>query len=163
MPFIGPLSGTVGVRQSNQPAHVDQANHYHRRRSYSTYTGANSGTYVILRMGKHYWGTGNYHIHIFETWYNANAYGHFMLHGHTRSGNPSIHTVSNTGSPTPSATNYNSTYERCDIQFSHASYFRYTIICECFETNYTDTPGDVGHGANAGASSWHMYGSTELI
>jgi len=163
MPFIGPLTGGLKERQSSQVATLDSANHYHKRRSYSTYTGANSGTYVILRMGKHYWGTGNFHIHIYETWYNANAYGHFMLHGNTRSGAASVHTVYNTGSPTPYAAGYDSTYERCNIQFNHSSYFRYTIVCEVFESNYSTSDAGVGHGATAGANSWHMYGSSEII
>lgn len=161
--FVGQLSGPIYQRQNNQPAYLDGSNLYHKRRSYSTYTGSSSGTYTIMKYGKHYWGTGNTHIYIYETWYNANSWGHFQLHGNTRSGNPSIHTVYNTGSPTPFAANYNSTYERSDIQFSHGSYYRFTIICEVFESAYTDTANDVGHGAAAGGNSWHMYGSTEII
>ncbi len=163
MPFIGPLSGTIKERQNSQPASLDMSGLYHKRRAFSTYTGANSGTHTIMLYGKHYWGTGNTHIHIYETWYNGNGYGHFMLHGHTRSGNPSIHTVYNTGSPTPYAANYNGTYERSEIKFDHSSYYRYVIICEIWESAYTDTANDVGLGQSAGASAWHMYGSTEII
>lgn len=155
----------IAGRSASQNAKVNDSNSYHKRITQSTYTGASGGTYTIMMFGRHWWGTGNMHIHIHETWYGPNAsYGHFLVHGHTRSGNPSIHTVSNTGAPVPFPTNYNGTYERCQIAFSHGSYYRYTIVCENYESGYCTSDSDVGHnGPSGGANSWHMYNSTEYI
>ena len=164
MPFIGPLSGGLKERQSSQVATLDSANHYHKRRSYSTYTGSSSGTFVIMRYARHWWGTGNFHIHIYATWYgNPSSYGHFLVNNNTRSGLAGISTVFNTGISTPVAAGYDSTYERCNIQFSHSGYFRHTIVCEVHESVYSTSDAGVGLGASAGANSWHMYGSTEVI
>ena len=162
--FNGNLSGSIVGRNSNQATGIHTGNHYHKRRSYSTYTGASGGTYPIMRYGRHWWGTGNFHVHIHETWYGPSTnYGHFIINGHTRSANPSIATVYNHSCPTPFAANYNSTYERCDIQFSHGAYFRYTIVCEVHESVYSTSDGNVGHGASDGGNSWHMYGSAEIV
>jgi len=166
MSFIGPLSGGIKERQSSQPAYIDSANHYHKRRAYSTYTGASGGTYTIMKFGRHWWGTSNMHIHIYTTWYGPDAsYGHFLVHGHTRSGNPSIGTIYNTGISTPFPADYQGagSGERCNIKFSHGSYYRHTIICECHESVYATSDSHVGHGNTSGANSWHMYGSTEII
>ena len=162
--ITGQLSGRPdGYGSGKQTVWMHQGQSYHKRLAYSPYTGASSGTCHFMRYGKHYWGTGNTHIYIYEQWYQGNSWGHFLLHGNTRSGNPSIHTVYNTGAPVPYATNYNSTYERSDIKFNHGSYYRYAIIVEVFESAYTASDGDVGHGAAAGGNSWHMYNSSEIF
>ena len=131
----------------------------------STYTGASSGTCTFLMYGRHWWGVGACHIHIHETWYGPNSsYGHFLIHGHTRSGNPSIGTIYNTGIGTPYPANYNSTYERCQIKFDHSSYRRFHVIVENFESAYVTSDSAVGHnGPSGGANSWHKYNSTEII
>jgi hypothetical protein len=160
----GTLSGGITGRSASQTSLINNINVYHRRCSTSTYTAANAGTFTIMKYARHWWGVGNCHIYIYETWYGGNSsYGHFLIHGHTRSGNPSIGTVYNTGISTPFASNYNSTYERCDIQFSHDAYRRFNIIANNFESTYATSDGAVGLGATAGPNSWHMYSSTEII
>ena len=155
---------TISGRSASQASQLNAINSWHRRCSTSTYTGASGGTYTIMKYGRHWWGTGAFHIHIHETWYGPNAsYGHFLIHGHTRSGNPSIGTIYNTGIGTPFPANYDGSYERCDIQFSHSSYRRYNIVVETFESGYATSAGDVGHGAAAGGNSWHMHNSTEIF
>jgi len=165
--FIGTVAGAISARGGqggNQNASIWSGNNYHRRVSYSTYTGSSGGTFTIMKYGRHWWGTGNCHIHIHETWWGPNSsYGHFLVHGHTRSGNPSIGTIYNTGVGTPFAADYDSSNERCNIKFSHGSYYRYTIVCTNIESQYCTSDSTVGHGNSGGGNSWHMYGSSEII
>ncbi len=166
MSFIGTLAGSISGRTgSSQDAALTTANKYHKRFMTSTYTGSSGGTCTFLMYGRHWWGVGACHIHIHETWYGPNSsYGHFLIHGHTRSGNPSIGTIYNTGIGTPYPANYNSTYERCQIKFDHSSYRRFHVIVENFESTYVTSDSAVGHnGPSGGANSWHMYNSTEII
>jgi|LWDU01.1.fsa_nt_gi hypothetical protein len=151
-------------RSQSQNASLNVLNSYHRRISTSTYTGASGGTFTFMMYGRHWWGTGTFQIWIYETWYGPSAsYGHFLIHGHTRSGNPSIGTIYNTGISTPFPTNYDGGNERCQIAFSHSSYRRFHIIVESFESAYMGNDGDVGHGNTGGGNSWHQYSSAEII
>jgi hypothetical protein len=147
------LTGSISGRSQSQNASLNVINSYHRRISTSTYTGASSGTFTFMMYGRHWWGTGSFHIHIHETWYGPNAsYGHFLIHGHTRSGNPSIGTIYNTGIGTPFPTNYDGSNERCQIAFSHSSYRRFHIIVESYESAYMTSDSNVGHGNSGGGN-----------
>ncbi len=163
MSFIGTLAGSISGRTgSSQDAALTTANKYHKRFMTSTYTGSSGGTCTFLMYGRHWWGVGACHIHIHETWYGPNSsYGHFLIHGHTRSGNPSIATIYNQGVPTPYATGYNSSRESCHIKFDSGAYYTYNIQCWCYNMTYT-TSTDVGPGGQ-GSNTWHMPGSHEVI
>jgi hypothetical protein len=167
MAFVGTIAGAISARGGsggNQDASIWSGNNFHRRLAYSTYTGASGGTYTIMKYGRHWWGVGACHIHIHETWYGPSAsYGHFLIHGHTRSGNPTIGTIYNTGIGTPYPADYDSSNERCNIKFDHSSYRRFTIMCINIEAQYVTSDSNVGIGNAGGANSWHMYNSTEII
>ena len=54
--------------------------------------GASGATINLIRVRRHYWGSGFYHIKLRQRYYNGSAEGHWWLHGHGR----------NTGGHSPS-------------------------------------------------------------
>ena len=47
-------------------------------------TGSSGATINLIRVRRHYWGSGFYHIKLRQTYYNGSAEGHWWLHGHGR-------------------------------------------------------------------------------
>ena len=165
MAFIGTFqNGGITGRTPENAGLLTQSN-FHRRNSLGGVYQSSGSTTHFLHFSRWWWGIGNFHIELFENLYGPNSdYGHFLVNGHTRSGNPSIGTIYNTGIGTPYPANYNSTYERCQIKFDHSSYRRFHVIVENFESTYVTSDSAVGHnGPSGGANSWHMYNSTEII
>ena len=54
--------------------------------------GSSGTTINLIRVRRHYWGSGWYHIKLRQRYYNGSAEGHWWLHGHGR----------NTGGHSPS-------------------------------------------------------------
>ena len=158
------LTGSIAGRSSGQNAQINNANgNYHKRISIGGVYQSSGSTTHFMRYGRHWWGVGNFHIHLFENLYGPNSdYGHFLINGHTRNGNPSIATIYNQGVPTPYPTGYNGSAERCEIKFDSSSYYTYNILIEAWNSTY-GTTDSIGVGQTHGANSWHMYNSTEII
>ena len=90
----------------------------------------------ILRIRKHYWGSGNIELKIMRRYYTGHCFGHFILHGHTRSTHgpyTGIDTIHNTSSPTPywTSIDYSQTGSGgdgfADLQFDIPAYFGYSL------------------------------------
>ena len=48
-------------------------------------TGSSGASINLIRVRRHYWGSGWYHIKMRQSYYNGSAEGHWWLHGHGRS------------------------------------------------------------------------------
>jgi hypothetical protein len=90
----------------------------------------------ILRLRKHYWGSGNIEVKIMRRYYTGHCFGHFILHGHTRASHGAytgIETIHNTSSPTPywTSIDYSQTGSGgdgfADLQFDISAYFGYSL------------------------------------
>ena len=163
MAFIGTFqNGGITGRTPENAGLLTQSN-FHRRNSLGGVYQSSGSTTLFLYFSRWWWGIGNFHIELFENLYGPNSdYGHFLVNGHTRSGNPSIATIYNQGVPTPYATGYNSSRESCHIKFDSGAYYTYNIQCWCYNMTYS-TSTDVGPGGAGGSNSWHMPGSHEVI
>ena len=60
-------------------------------------TGA-SGTQInLIRVRRHYWGSGNYKIKVRQTYYNGSYESHFWLNGHAANGNTTSFSIAHSG------------------------------------------------------------------
>jgi hypothetical protein len=115
-----------------------------------------------MRYSRWWWGNGFCRIQVHEYRYGPNGIlGDFIIHGHTRNGNPGIHTLRNDGVPTPYFTDYDGSRERCQMKFGGASYREYTIEYESNGMTPTDT--DALCGPNGGLSDCYFWHSQERI
>jgi len=57
------------------------------------YTSASSANINLIRIRRHYWGSGNYKIKVRNTYYNGSAESHFWISGHAANGNTSAFSI----------------------------------------------------------------------
>ena len=57
------------------------------------YTSASSTTINLMRIRRHYWGSGHYKIKVRQTYYGGSAESHFWIHGHAANGNTSSFSI----------------------------------------------------------------------
>jgi hypothetical protein len=128
------------------------------KRCRSIYPANATINYNILRYSRFWWGSGCVKISVAETYYGgATGWGEFLINGHTRSGLPSIHTISNYNVPTPTAASWNSA-EWCYINLQASNYRRYEIIVESWYFNHNSNP-DAVYATN----QFHFYSSAECM
>jgi len=146
--FTGPVTIT---------SHPTHGNNGHSKRFRSVYPGNSTINYNILRYARFWWGDGTVKISVANTYYGPSAgWGEFLINGHTRSGLPSIHTLSNYNVPTPTAASYNAA-EWCYINLSAGNYRRYDITVESWHIKH-----NTNENAVAATNAYHMYASHEV-
>ena len=142
----------------------DNASRNHVTHRWSTRcTSASPGnTFTLLRYSRWWWGNGFNRILVREYRYGPNGIlGDFVIHGHTRNGNPGIHTIRNDGVPTPYFTDYDGGRERTTMKLGGSAYREYVVE---FESNgMTACTSDAQCGPNGGNSDSYYWHSQERI
>ena len=151
------LSGATFTGAVVINSHPNHGTH-HQKRFRSVYPGNATINYNILRYSRFWWGNGCVKISVAETYYGgATGWGEFLIHGHTRSGLPSIGTITSYNVPTPTAASWNSA-EWCYINLNVSNYRRYDITVESWH---------IGHNSNenaiAATNAYHFYSSAEVM
>ena len=111
---------------------------YHYRQA----NAGSSGTTVnLMRIRRHYWGSGNYKISTRQTYYNGSYESHFYISGHAANGNTSAFTIhyqnqngGNSSQIQKTATSHSSPGNHyagwIDVYISIGAYEYYDIIIE---------------------------------
>ena len=121
-----------------------------------------ANTFTLMRFSRWWWGNCYGRIQVHEYRYGPNALlGDFLVYGHSRNGNPSIHTLSNNGTPTPYFTDWEGSRERSQLKLGGSTFREYVVEWECNGMSATDT--DALCGPNGGASDSYFWHSQEQI
>ena len=171
--FTGTVSG-VSVGAANIGAGIFPADAWSRydesasrnqatQKWYTRCTSASPGnTFTLLRYSRWWWGNGFNRILVREYRYGPNGIlGDFVIHGHTRNGNPGIHTIRNDGVPTPYFTDYDGGRERTTMKLGGAAYREYIVEYE--SNGMTACTSDAQCGPNGGNSDSYYWHSQERI
>jgi len=124
-------------------------------------TGASSANINLMRIRRHYWGSGNYKIKVRQTYYGGSAESHFWIHGHAANGNTTSfsinHSSVNVGNSNwiqKTATSHSAPGNNyagwIDVYASVSAYNYYEIIIEAsMMASYSHTINTIGNDGYA--------------
>ena len=161
--------GAANVGAGIFPSDVETAYDESRGRNHGTKkwhtrctSASPANTFTLMRFSRWWWGNCYGRIQVHEYRYGPDSrLFDGIVYGHTRSGNPSIYTITNTGAPTPYFTDYDGGRERSQLKLSGATYREYVVEWECNGMAAADT--DALCGPNGGGSDCYYWHSQEQI
>ena len=124
-------------------------------------TGASSANINLMRIRRHYWGSGHYKIKVRQTYYGGSAESHFWIHGHAANGNTTSfsinHSSVNVGNSNwiqKTATSHSAPGNNyagwIDVYASVSAYNYYEIIIEAsMMASYSHTINTIGNDGYA--------------
>ena len=124
-------------------------------------TGASSVNINLMRIRRHYWGSGHYKIKVRQTYYGGSAESHFWIHGHAANGNTTSfsinHSSVNAGNSSwiqKTSTSHSSPGNNysgwIDVYASVSAYNYFEIIIEAsMMSSYSHTINTIGNDGYA--------------
>jgi hypothetical protein len=161
--------GAANVGAGIFPADAETAYDDSRGRNHGTHkwhtrctSASPANTFTLMRFSRWWWGNCYGRIQVHEYRYGPDSrLFDGLIFGHTRNGNPSIYTITNTGAPTPYFTDYDGGRERSQLKLGGSTYREYVVELEINGMVATDT--DALCGPNGGASDSYYWHSQERI